>query len=510
MPAVDQLSALVARLEAVTAKLEATSGSGGASAAAAQQVREELGHVKRSLASKSALNDLSKLARVVENLETASQGQTEDLSAAVTAYDEILSSSFKQFTELSAKLGGDVAKLGAMVDAAFKAQRVFLATAAKSKQPSQQDMQMLLKPTSDKISEIQEFREKGRRSEHFNHLSAISESIPALGWVAVAPAPAPFVKEMNDAGQFYTNRVLKDFKEKSKVHVEWVKAWVQTLSTLQAYVKQHHTTGLVWNPKGGDAMSAGAAAPPPPPAGGPPLPPPPPPPGSLMADITVDQGKSDDDGRGALLDALNKGADITKGLKKVTADQMTHKNPSLRGDGVVKAKEKSPTPGTTKVVQQVTKPPKFELEGKKWIVEFHKGNNNLAIDRTEVNQSVYVYKCEGSTLKVGGKCNNIIVDSCKKLAVVFDSVLSSIEFINCQSVQMQVTGTVPTISIDKTDGCQMYLSKEALGVEIVTAKASEMNVAIPDGEDYVEQPIPEQFKTVLAGTKLVTQATEAV
>ena len=41
------------------------------------------------------------------------------------------------------------------------------------------------------------------------------------------------------------------------------------------------------------------------------------------------------------------------GLKKVTADQMTHKNPSLRGDGVVKAKEKSPTPGTTKVVQQV-------------------------------------------------------------------------------------------------------------------------------------------------------------
>jgi len=471
MPAVDQLSALVARLEAVTAKLEATSGSGGASAAAAQP---------------------------------------EDLSAAVTAYDEILSSSFKQFTELSAKLGGDVAKLGAMVDAAFKAQRVFLATAAKSKQPSQQDMQMLLKPTSDKISEIQEFREKGRRSEHFNHLSAISESIPALGWVAVAPAPAPFVKEMNDAGQFYTNRVLKDFKEKSKVHVEWVKAWVQTLSTLQAYVKQHHTTGLVWNPKGGDAMSAGAAAPPPPPAGGPPLPPPPPPPGSLMADITVDQGKSDDDGRGALLDALNKGADITKGLKKVTADQMTHKNPSLRGDGVVKAKEKSPTPGTTKVVQQVTKPPKFELEGKKWIVEFHKGNNNLAIDRTEVNQSVYVYKCEGSTLKVGGKCNNIIVDSCKKLAVVFDSVLSSIEFINCQSVQMQVTGTVPTISIDKTDGCQMYLSKEALGVEIVTAKASEMNVAIPDGEDYVEQPIPEQFKTVLAGTKLVTQATEAV
>lgn len=50
-----------------------------------------------------------------------------------------------------------------------------------------------------------------------------------------SPAPAPYVKEMNDAGQFYTNRVLKDWKEKDKKHVEWVKAWVQTLSELQVY-----------------------------------------------------------------------------------------------------------------------------------------------------------------------------------------------------------------------------------------------------------------------------------
>ena len=54
-----------------------------------------------------------------------------------------------------------------------------------------------------------------------------------IGWVAVSPAPAPFVKEMNDAGQFYTNRVLKDWKDKSKLHVDWVKTWIQTLADLQ-------------------------------------------------------------------------------------------------------------------------------------------------------------------------------------------------------------------------------------------------------------------------------------
>lgn len=29
-----------------------------------------------------------------------------------------------------------------------------------------------------------------------------------------ASVPVPYVKEMKDAGQFYTNRVLKDWKEK--------------------------------------------------------------------------------------------------------------------------------------------------------------------------------------------------------------------------------------------------------------------------------------------------------
>jgi len=118
---------------------------------------------------------------------------------------------------------------------------------------------------------------------------------------------------MNDAGQFYTNRVLKDWKDKDKKHVEWTKAWVATLAELQVYVKDHHTTGLVWNPKGVDAKSlAKSSPPPPPPAGGPPLPPPPPPPG-LFDDV----GKAEEDpskaGRGALFAEINQGADITKG-----------------------------------------------------------------------------------------------------------------------------------------------------------------------------------------------------
>ena len=77
----------------------------------------------------------------------------------------------------------------------------------------------------------------------------------------------------------------------------------------------------------------------------------------------------------------------------------------------------------------------------------------------------------------------------------------------------------------------MFLSKESLQTEIITAKSSEMNVMIPNGDEFVshsifffhllfsfkkffffkvEQPVPEQFKTVVKGIKLSTACTESV
>jgi len=203
-------------------------------------------------------------------------------------------------------------------------------------------------------------------------------------------------------------------------------------------------------------------------------------------------------------------------LKKVTSDMQTHKNPELRGQGAPTPKAKSPPKAAPAKPVAAAKPPKFELDGKKWMVEYmvKKGQDPLTISETGTNQSVYIYKCEGTIVVVKGKVNNVIMDSCKKCAVVFDSVVSSCEFINCQSAKMQTMGAVPTISVEKTDGCQMFLSKEAAAdTSIITAKSSEMNVLVPnpqDDEDFIEMPIPEQFKTVIQGTKLVTSCTESV
>ena len=72
----------------------------------------------------------------------------------------------------------------------------------------------------------------------------------------------------------------------------------------------------------------------------------------------------------------------------------------------------------------------------------------------------------------------------------------------------QVLGSAPTINVEKTDGCQMFLSQDSLGVNIISSKSSEMNVMIPTEEEFLEIAVPEQFRTTVKGTTLETVPTE--
>lgn len=156
-------------------------------------------------------------------------------------------------------------------------------------------------------------------------------------------------------------------------------------------------------------------------------------------------------------------------------------------------------------------PPKVALEGNKWTVEYQNGQPNVRITGTEMKHTIYVYKCTNSTIIVEGKVNSIVLDQCNKVGLQFTSVVSLVEFINCKSMKAQVIDRVPTVQIEKTDGCHIYLSSNSLDTEFITSKSSEMSVNLPieDGE-YKEYPIPEQFKThIKNGKQLVTVANES-
>uniref|UniRef100_A0A8C6IS55 Adenylyl cyclase-associated protein n=1 Tax=Melopsittacus undulatus TaxID=13146 RepID=A0A8C6IS55_MELUD len=474
---------------------------------------------------------VERLEKAVERLETVCQGpgmcgdgSSKAMAQYVQAFDALLAGPVAEYIKISKEVGGDVQKHAEMVHAGLMSERALLVMASQHQQPTESAFSALLKPISEQIQVVQNFREKNRGSKLFNHLSAVSESIPALGWVAMAPKPGPYVKEMTDAAMFYTNRILKEYKDVDKKQVDWVRAYLSIWTELQAYIKEFHTTGLTWSKTVSAASAAGLVlqerilcnclsspgllqgpvategtkSPPAPPAG--------------AASSSTDDAAS----RSALFAQINRGEGITSGLRHVSDDMKTHKNPALKNQGgPLRSGPKpftAPKPACNANSAPKTSPKApalLELEGKKWRVENQENATNLVISDTELKQVAYVFKCTNSTLQIKGKINSITLDNCKKLGLVFDDVVGIVEIINSRDIKVQVLGKVPTISINKTDGCHVYLSQSSLDCEIVSAKSSEMNVLIPtEGGDFTEFPVPEQFKTVWNGQKLVTTVTE--
>ena len=104
-----------------------------------------------------------------------------------------------------------------------------------------------------------------------------------------------------------------------------------------------------------------------------------------------------------------------------------------------------------------------------------------------------------------------MIDKCKKTAIVVESVVSSVEVVNCQSVQAQILGKAPTAVIDKTDGINLFLSRECLDIEVFSAKSSELNISVPgakEGDDFIEHALPEQFRSVIEGGRVKTTVVE--
>ncbi|KAJ2870037.1 suppressor of rasval19, partial [Coemansia asiatica] len=437
------------------------------------------------------------------------------------------------YVELSSKIGGVVQEQAQAVSALYAAQRNFIRIACLTKKPSMDQLSALIVPQQKEIQQAIEIKDKNRPSEFFDNLSTVAEGVSAFGWVTVEPTPVPYINEMKDSAQFYSNRVLRTWREKDDTHVEWVKAFLSILREMAAYVKQLHTTGLMWNAKGQDpadalkaiegsssapaasvsasssaGASASAAVPPPPPPSLPPAP--------EAADQDI-CGESAPAARGALFADLNKGTSVTSGLRRVDKSEMTHKNPALRASNVVHGKPQSAASGSAhahKQTELAQRPPRMALEGHKWTVENY-GTEHLTIEATETRQTVYMYNCKGTTLEIKNKLNSIAIDGCQKCGIVFDSLVSECSVVNSKSVQVQARETVPSIQIDRTDGAHIFLSEAARdNTQIITAKASEVNIsypfetANPEDDNFVEQPIPEQLQTVVKDGKLVTTILE--
>ncbi|XP_044373442.1 cyclase-associated protein 1 [Triticum aestivum] len=458
--------ALVERLEAAVARLEAVAASGASAA--------------RDFGGASASSD-----------------------PAILAYDDFLAEAFGRLNAAAEKIGGTVLEATSVLAEAFAVAKDLLILAKQYPKPaSMANAQDFLKPLNDTIAKATAMTE-GRRPDYFNHMKSVADSLHALAWVAFLGKgcgmsfPTAHVEESWQMAEFYNNKVLVEYKNKDADHVEWAKALKELYTPgLRDYIKKYYPLGPVWGPAGCAPPKAAAPTPRAPAAKGPP--PPAAPSAPLFSTDKSPKSSQPKQGMSAVFQEIGGGKDVTSGLRKVT-DDMKAKNRADRS-GVVTSSAAAPAPAKTSragTFASKTGTPKLELQmGRKWVVENQVGRKDLAIDECDSKQSIYIYGCKDSVLQVNGKVNNITVDKCTKFGIVFKDVVAAFEVVNCNGVEVQCQGTAPTISIDNTAGCQLYLNKESLGASITSAKSSEMNVLVPSDEtdgDWVEHPLPQQY-----------------
>ncbi|KAK2665314.1 hypothetical protein Ddye_003888 [Dipteronia dyeriana] len=447
---------LVQRLEAAVARLEALSGGGGVDGCGGSDAASD---------------------------------------PSIVAFDDLSGQYLSRVSTVAGKIGGQVLDVTKLIEQAFSVQKDLLINVKHTQKPDLAGLAEFLKPLNEVITKANAMTE-GRRSDFFNQLKAATDSLSALAWIAYTgkdcgmSMPIAHVEESWQMAEFYNNKILVEYKTKDPNHVEWAKALKELyLPGLRDYVKSHYPLGPVWSATGKKVTSASSKAPTP----GRPAPPPPPS-GSLFSSESSKASSSGQKvGMSAVFQEISSGKPVTAGLRKVT-DDMKAKNRADR-TGVVAASEKggrTASPSFSKVG-----PPKLELQmGRKWVVENQIGKKNLVIEDCDAKQSVYVYGCKDSVLQIQGKVNNITIDKCTKMGVVFNDVVAACEVVNCSGVEVQCQGSAPTISVDNTGGCQLYLSKDSLETSITTAKSSEINVLVPGAQpdgDWGEHSLPQQF-----------------
>ncbi|KAK2612873.1 suppressor of rasval19 [Conoideocrella luteorostrata] len=498
------LTTLIKRLEAATSRLE--------DIATSTELPKDVSAPEQTVASTAGASLDTPPPSQAAHPKTISKPAEEPVAEAIEEFDQLISSSVGNYVKLSKELGGVIAKQAAEVLKGFQEQRNFLLITTKAVKPDAPVYQSLLKPINDALMAVTELKDSNRPHPMYTQLSAVADGIMMLAWITLDSRPHKHVEESLSSAQFFGNRVLKEQKDKNPKQVEWVQAFYQVFRDLAEYIKQNFSSGITWNTRGEPAQDAmkflseqisqhdpsivGATPVPPPP---PPPPPGPPPVLDIKSEATSTTSLK---GLDAVFSDLNKGADVTRGLRKVDKSEMTHKNPSLRAGNIVgdqngSSRGKSPAPGKKPKPEsmRVKKPAKKELDGNKWTIEnYDKELKPIEIE-TSLSQSVLISRCNNTTVILRGKANQVTIENSTRLSLVVDTLISTVDVVKAQNFALQVIGTLPTVMLDQVDGGQIYFSKETTGTKVFTSKSSGINLNVLSGpdDDYKEVPLPSQI-----------------
>ena len=175
------------------------------------------------------------------------------------AYDELINGVVADYLAASENVGGPCFAQAKLFAEGFKELRGLLEIASGSKKPNgwpgamPDNVMAIIQSVGGKIGEIGEI--DGFKDKQLEHTKALGDAAGALSWVVMDPTPVPHSKEAGDAAWFNGQKVLMKSKGTDENSVAWANALKTMMAAIPPYIKEFHTTGVTWNPKGGDAAS---------------------------------------------------------------------------------------------------------------------------------------------------------------------------------------------------------------------------------------------------------------
>lgn len=144
--------------------------------------------------------------------------------------------------------------------------------------------------------------------------------------------------------------------------------------------------------------------------------------------------------------------------------------------------------------------PRFALErnNRDWAIEnYGKTEKPLKVEEPKMNQNVYIRNCKGTHIHVLKKVNNVVIERCRDVVLVVDSVIAIIEIIRAEGCQLQILGRAHAVSLDNCSGINLFASLASRELQVTSSQISDVNLHVPESEqtpdEWVELPIPAQY-----------------
>uniref|UniRef100_A0A7S3PS60 C-CAP/cofactor C-like domain-containing protein n=1 Tax=Aplanochytrium stocchinoi TaxID=215587 RepID=A0A7S3PS60_9STRA len=156
-------------------------------------------------------------------------------------------------------------------------------------------------------------------------------------------------------------------------------------------------------------------------------------------------------------------------------------------------------------------------QGNRWNLSGVKGKKGdmmmATVEVKDKKESAYLMDNQFANIFVKNKTSSVALDGCKNCTVTVDEVIATVEVTNCKDITIIVNKQCPSVAIDKTDSCNIDLTKVAdpASVDVIAAKSSAMNIQFTHNGVTVEKPLPEQFKYRLdlsGNAKVITEVSD--